>query len=262
MLENIEDPRAASLLTSIDYSKAFNRLDYMACLEALKAKGASTETLRIIASFLSDRKMMVKVGNMTCDLRNVEGGAPQGSLLSVSLFNAYIDDFEAFSGDVVSYAPPGIGENLTRPAPDPPPDHPVPPKPEGRDYHHLSPGVTELIQVLKYINDNILHEKLNFDTVPTNASQERIKWAGYERSYRSLLEKTGLQTLQARRDARSVKFVAKCLQNQRFKDWFPLNDPERRTRNTLQYRELHARTKRLYNSPLFHMRRRLNGRSG
>ena len=56
VLENVEDPRAASLLTSIDYSKAFNRLDYRACLTALKSKGASTETLRIIASFLTDRK--------------------------------------------------------------------------------------------------------------------------------------------------------------------------------------------------------------
>ena len=36
VLENIEDQRASSLLTSIDYSKAFNRLDFAVCLKAMK----------------------------------------------------------------------------------------------------------------------------------------------------------------------------------------------------------------------------------
>ena len=69
VLQNLEDPRAASLLTLIDYSKAFNRLNYAACLRSLKAKGASTESLRIIASFLTDRKMTVKVGSVFSTLR-------------------------------------------------------------------------------------------------------------------------------------------------------------------------------------------------
>ena len=119
VLENLEDPRAASLLTSIDYSKAFNRLNYAACLRSLKAKGASTESLRIIASFLTDRKMTVKVGNSFSTPRNVDSGAPQGSLLGVSLFNAYIDDFEAFSNDVVNYNP-SHDYTLTDRAPNPP----------------------------------------------------------------------------------------------------------------------------------------------
>ena len=41
VLEAIEDPRAAALLASIDYSKAFNRLDFAHCLKTLKNKGAS-----------------------------------------------------------------------------------------------------------------------------------------------------------------------------------------------------------------------------
>ena len=40
VLENLEDPRAGVLLTSIDYSKAFNRLDFASCLIALRDKGA------------------------------------------------------------------------------------------------------------------------------------------------------------------------------------------------------------------------------
>ena len=84
---------------------------------------------------------------------------------------------------------------------------------------------------------------------------------GYEHSYRALLVRTGLQTLQECRDQRSDKFVQKCLVNPRFQAWFPPNDQERTTRNTIPYKEFHASTKRLYNSPLYHMRRRLNARS-
>ena len=84
---------------------------------------------------------------------------------------------------------------------------------------------------------------------------------GYEHSYRSLLEKTGLKSLQQRRDDRCLKFARKCLANDRFKSWFPVNVIARPTRSHLPYREDFARTKRLYNSPLFHMRRLLNGKT-
>ena len=176
VLENLEDPRAASLLTSIDYSKAFNRLNYGACLKTLKAKGASTESLRTIASFLMDRKMTVKVGGIFSVLRVVEGGAPQGSLLGVTLFNTYIDDFEAFSSDVVDYKPTPE-YTLTDQAPNPPVPLPVPPEPNERDYRHLPPWVIQLLQVLKYVDDNIINEKLNFDTVGTDHQFFRTKRA-------------------------------------------------------------------------------------
>ena len=401
VLENLEDPRAASLLTSIDYSKAFNRLNYAACLKSLKTKGASTQTLRIIASFLTDRTMTVKVGGVFSNPKNVDRGAPQGSLLGVTLFNSYIDDFEAHSTDIVDYNPSENYELMPQ-APNPPQDKPVPMEPAGRDYRHLPPWVQQLIQVLKYVDDNILNEKINFDNVPTDQSACRTKRAfrtenlvhsivhqatslemvinslkthslcisdlksylprayfiepsgntissqdsmkilgftfsstpdmaaqveeirkgfiariwtlrhlghrgmsqadllkvyrsillpvhdycscvynssltqtqanalerlqaqalkaiyGYEHSYRSLLQLTGLQTLKARRDARSDKFSAKCLANPRYQSWFQLNPHQRDTRHALKYKELHARTKRLYNSPLFEMRRRLN----
>lgn len=37
ILESLEDPRAGSIVTSIDYAKAFNRLDFSHCLNALAA---------------------------------------------------------------------------------------------------------------------------------------------------------------------------------------------------------------------------------
>ena len=402
-LENLEDPRAATLITSIDYSKAFNRLDFAHCLRALAAKGACRELLAIIGSFLTNRSMMVKVGNTMSTPRKVLGGVPQGSLLGVLLFNICIDDFEAHSRDIQDYSPDGVS-GLTDRAPDPPDPMPVPPEPLGRDYRHLPEWRTQLLQVLKYVDDNVIQEKLNFDATPTDGQAMRVKHAirtqnavreivhqavhrgmkvnsaktkalliselksylpaayfldadgskietassmkilgfefsaepnmaaqvraiqvkfwsrkwilnhlghngfskadllkvykavilpvhdycscvynssltltqanalerlqaqalkaiyGYEHSYRSLLELTGLKTLQARRDYRCDKFAQKCLQSPKFRKWFPLNPVNRPTRNPLPYEEKFARTKRLYNSPLYHMRRRLNGR--
>ena len=401
VLENLEDPRAASLITSIDYSKAFNRMDFPHCLRSLANKGLCNELLRIIASFLSNREMRVKVGAALSAPRPVLGGVPQGSILGVFLFNCAIDMFEAHSTDVEPYGP------VPEPSPNPPPPVQiieVPAEPTERDYRHLPLWQRALIQVLKYVDDNILHEKLNFDTVPTdgygfrvklaartqNLFREIVRWAtscgmkvntdktfclliseiksynpaayffdsegnkvssgqtmtilgfdfssdpdmgaqvrrikrgftsriwilrhlghvgfsqvdllrvyksvllpvhdycscvfnstltltqsnalerlqaqalkaiyGYEYSYRSLLETTGLETLKARRDRRCEKFASKCLANPRYRDWFPLSqEPLRATRHRKQYQEHFARTKRLYNSPIYDMRRRLNG---
>lgn len=103
VLEGLEDQRAGVLLSSIDYSKAFNRLDFAWCLQALKSKGACAPLIRIIASFLTNRQMMVKIGSTFSDPKSVLGGVPQGSLLGVLLFNVAIDAYEAQSLDVNAY---------------------------------------------------------------------------------------------------------------------------------------------------------------
>ena len=293
---------------------------------------------------------------------------------------------------------------MTTPAPDGPVDLPVPPEPRGRDQRHVPPFATEPLHVLKYVDDNVIIEKLNFDSVPNDGYFFRLKHAirtqnifrrivhqaqavgmkvhpgktlsmciselksynpgafffdseggkvetvntmkilgitfssdpdmraqvesirkgfrtrkwilhhlghrgfsssdllavykstilpihdycscvfnssltltqasalerlqaqalkaiyGYQYSYRALLEISGLQTLQSRRDERCRKFARKCAADDDFKSWFPLNPVERRTRNPLVYQESKTRTKRLQNSPIHHMRRLLNGR--
>ena len=92
--DNCEDYRSATVLTAIDYAKAFNRVSYQHCLKALEKKGASTDIIRLIATFLTNRTMSVKIGRTRSKPRDVNGGCPQGSILGVFLFNTTTDDLE------------------------------------------------------------------------------------------------------------------------------------------------------------------------
>ena len=83
---------------------------------------------------------------------------------------------------------------------------------------------------------------------------------GYQHSYSKLVELTGLTTLQLRRDNRDINFARKCLASDRYRHWFPLNPVQRVTRQPLPYKETRCRTNRLYNSPIYNMRQRLNGK--
>ena len=94
ILQDLEDCRAGTLLTAIDYAKAFNRMQFQECLRALVRHGASVEIVRLIAMFLTDRHMSVRVGSSWSATRRVNGGVPQGSILGVLLFNITTDNLE------------------------------------------------------------------------------------------------------------------------------------------------------------------------
>ena len=89
ILENLDDYRAATVVTSLAYSKAFNRMS------SLARKGASTGTIALIATFLTNRTMSIRVGSEYSTPKAVCGGCPQGSILDVFLFSATIDNIES-----------------------------------------------------------------------------------------------------------------------------------------------------------------------
>ena len=94
IMNNLEDARAATMITAIDYAKAFNRLSFQHCLSAFARKGASSQTISLLATFLSNRSMSVRVSDTWSVPRPVFGGVPQGSILGVLLFNIATDDLE------------------------------------------------------------------------------------------------------------------------------------------------------------------------
>ena len=465
--ENAEDYRSSTVLAAIDYSKAFNRLSFQHCLQAFKKKGASTNVIRLIATFLTNRQMTVRVGECWSDPLPVNGGCPQGSVLGVFLFNITTDDLEeqflrheerrlggnpenndvqhdeslghvsldesleevglatSSTPEQARARPPSVdlspvGEGLYRHSdlivhfnryaknlPQPPLPHFTPqPREEAVGTQVL---VEKRVQIRKYVDDNLLVEKLNFGNCPTtvvNGCQLKKKKAtGIENAFKSVItcakhkgmlvnalktnlicisdslnylpvtyfndddnnvinsvdnmkllgfnfsnrptvhaqveatckklrrkywslrhlkkvgfneeelvkayvthilpiadycsvvyhsmltdeqderlenaqvgalraifgpgisgrkmrERAEIETLRNRRIRQCDKFAEKCIASPRFSSWFPPKEGRRAGRSTEVYREDFARCDRLKNSPLFYMRRRMNGKEG
>ena len=82
---------------------------------------------------------------------------------------------------------------------------------------------------------------------------------GFHTSYSEAIEKSGLETLQDRRQRLFDRFALKAADDPRFKKWFPrkvFTHPN--LRRELLFEEKFAHTERLYRSPVYAMRRRLN----
>ena len=455
--DNAEDYRSATILCAIDYAKAFNRMSYQHCLEAFRKKGSSTPVLRLIASFLTNRTMTVRVGNSWSDPLPVSGGCPQGSILGVPLFNTTTDDLEDdyMAAEAANFGVPTMqaaaaeepaAEEAREESPGPaissprggfriplkitlspvlsPPGQHSSRRPKVELKHVPQPIVnlppretkvgtqvltSKMVKFFKYIDDNVSCEKANFGsvdtivegdqtikkkhTIPTqnafrcvttkalekgmvvNASKtgllcvsdalnyrpqafimdcqdnvicsgtslkilgfwfsdrpnvdlhvsklitqlRRRQWVlnhlrsfgfntdewvkvyksvllpiadyccpayhsmltdvqdqlleraqigalraifGYKSTATELRQAANVTTLRERRIQFTDKFAEKCASSERFKHWFPLADGRRSGRNSDKYKEFFAKNDRLKNSPLFYMRRRLNGKPG
>ena len=84
---------------------------------------------------------------------------------------------------------------------------------------------------------------------------------GFKLSREEITRKCGIESLWERRERLMQKFVEKQAKNPRFADiWFPQKTFHHMDlRKELIYEEKFAKTDRLYKSPKYHMRRRLNG---
>ena len=91
VMSGLEDPRACMTLMSIDFRKAFNTMCHKNCLTSLERLGAEPAEISMVAAFLRNRLMRVKVGKILSTPRLVPGGAPQGSVLGSFLFCASTD---------------------------------------------------------------------------------------------------------------------------------------------------------------------------
>ena len=79
------------LVLFIDLRKAFDLVDHSTLLEILEELGCRGLVLKLLTSYLSNRKVSTCLQGMTSDLLTLQDGVPQGSVLGPTLYLLYIN---------------------------------------------------------------------------------------------------------------------------------------------------------------------------
>ena len=101
----------ATLAIMYDFSKAFNRQDHNTLITILSDMATPAWLLKIVMSFLTDRKILLKYKGVISDLENLPGGGPQGTKLGLYLFLILIN-FAGFDSNELCQ---NLGETVTNP---------------------------------------------------------------------------------------------------------------------------------------------------
>jgi hypothetical protein len=76
----------------LDVAKAFDTVWHDGLVYKLHTAGASLAMVKLLNSFLEDRKFHAKIGNVLSTVREIEAGVPQGSVLSPTLYAIFTAD--------------------------------------------------------------------------------------------------------------------------------------------------------------------------
>ena len=91
MLWNLDNNSVTGLIFA-DFNKAFDLVDHEIMIQKLQIYGLDENSLKLLKSYLSDRKQRTVIGNAYSSSQSLLHGVPQGSVLAPLLFPIYIND--------------------------------------------------------------------------------------------------------------------------------------------------------------------------
>ena len=83
-----------SILVLLDLSSAFDTLDQNLLLHDLRELGIEGKAYNLVASYLSNRKFRVSIGDSVSDVGSMKSGVPQGTILGPFLFIIYTSSLQ------------------------------------------------------------------------------------------------------------------------------------------------------------------------
>ncbi len=89
-----------TILTLLDYSKAFDTINYRLLLAKLKSLGFSSNALEWFGSYLYGRSQKVVYELQESKWQTINNGVPQGSILGPLLFIIMVSDISKFLNDI------------------------------------------------------------------------------------------------------------------------------------------------------------------
>ena len=93
ILKNLDSNKPTAVIAVlVDFSKAFNRICHNRLLTILADLNIPSCALKLIASYLTNRRMCVRHSGAVSDFQQTPGGGPQGSLLIVLFFILLVND--------------------------------------------------------------------------------------------------------------------------------------------------------------------------
>ena len=80
----------------MDLSKAFDFINYDLLLSKLKSYGFSENALKLICSYLKNRRQVVQINNNLSSYKKLQAGVSQGSIDGPLLFHLFINELLLF----------------------------------------------------------------------------------------------------------------------------------------------------------------------